>query len=38
MKAHDERVGFDQSTALLEVANFNHALAIQTVPIDRRPN
>jgi 2-keto-4-pentenoate hydratase len=35
MKAHDERVGFDQSTALLEVAEFNHALAIQAAYVDR---
>jgi 2-keto-4-pentenoate hydratase len=35
VKAHDERIGFDQSTALLEIADLNHALAIQRAYVDQ---
>jgi 2-keto-4-pentenoate hydratase len=35
IKSHDERVGFDQSTALLEIDDFNHALAIQDAYVNR---
>lgn len=35
IKAHDERVGFDQSTALLQIDDFSHAVAIQAAYVDR---